>query len=224
MLKDLIVLLAEDEEVTRENLQEALSLFVKEVFVAKDGKEAYELYLEKKPDIILTDVEMPHITGIKLTQKIRQEDKTTPIIILTAYTNTEYLLKAIELNLVKYLIKPVSATSLRDVLQKACDSIAKEEECPIKKIDEESYYDFKQRSLYYEGVEQKLTSFQRVFLEYMLKASNRLVDYAELESGIWKDEVMTSDALRSVVKGLRQKLPPDTIVNFSKLGYKLVTI
>lgn len=223
MFQDLTILLAENEEITRYNLQEALSLLVKEVYVAKDGKEAYELYCEKKPDIIISDIEMPYITGLELAQKIREKDKTTQIIIVSAYTNLEYVIKAVELNLVKYIIKPISPTALKNGLSMARENILGLNNS-IKIISNECQYDFRIRALMYNGIEQKLTFFQRNFLEYMLKASNRLVEYCELENNIWLEEGMSSDAIRSLVKGLRQKLPSNTIVNFSKLGYKLITI
>lgn len=94
---------------------------------------------------------------------------------------------------------------------------------PLKHITDTCTYDLKSRVLILDGKEQKLTHFQTTFLEYLLKAGNRVVGYDELEQNIWSEEGMSSNALRSLVKGLRQKLPPDTIINISKLGYKIKT-
>lgn len=69
MLSKFSVLLAEDEEVTRENLAQGLALLVGDVYTAEDGQQAYEMYLEKNPDIIIADIEMPHMTGLQLAAK-----------------------------------------------------------------------------------------------------------------------------------------------------------
>jgi two-component system response regulator VanR len=72
-----------------------------------------QLYEKYKPDIIITDIQMPKLNGLEFVKRIRQKDKKTQIIIITAFCDKDYLLKAIELGLVKYLVKPVKKKSLK---------------------------------------------------------------------------------------------------------------
>jgi len=106
-IDDISILVAEDETKLLHTMVEYLQLFFTHVYAAENGLRAYELYLEKHPDIIIADIHMPLLDGLSLIKKIRREDRKTKIIITTAHSDKEKLLQAIELNLVKYLIKPV---------------------------------------------------------------------------------------------------------------------
>ena len=123
-LKSFKVLYAEDEEVLREMMNTIIGEEVKELFLAKDGKEAYEIYKEKKPDILLIDINMPYMKGIELVQKIRENDCTVRIIMITACSDIENLLTATELKLTKYLVKPFFSTELFEALNLAVTELS----------------------------------------------------------------------------------------------------
>jgi len=99
---NLTLLYVEDDEIIRQNAVEYLSNYCQKVFWAKDGQEALLVYKDKKPNIIITDIEMPRLNGLEMAKRIRKKDKKTPIIIATAFTEKEYLLQAVELQLVKF--------------------------------------------------------------------------------------------------------------------------
>ena len=113
------ILYAEDETQTRQNYTKILKRDFKEVYSCKDGIEAYEQYLKYKPNILLLDINMPKINGLDLAKKIRQKDKITRIIILTAHLEQDKLLYAAELNLTKYLPKPISRSEYKIALNLA---------------------------------------------------------------------------------------------------------
>ena len=117
-LANFTVLYAEDEVGVRQNVSEMLSLFFKRVYLAKDGIEAYELFLEKRPDLIITDIKMPLMDGIELAKKIREREPKAQILIISAHTEVDYMLDAIELSLVRYIVKPITETKLIDALDK----------------------------------------------------------------------------------------------------------
>ncbi len=219
MFKDLNILYAEDEDFIRENVVEALEFMSINVTAVTNGEEAYEEYLKIKPDIIIADIEMPKMDGLELAQKIRKIDNDTQIVIATAYTNTEYFVKAVELNLVKYLLKPITLIDLKETLLICLNNIKGSKN--IKYFNENDFYDFKEQNLIVDGLEKKLDFHERQFLELLLKYSNHMVSYEQIEVTIW-EEGMSSAALRSFVRNLRQKLPKDVIVNISKTGYKIL--
>ena len=110
------ILFVEDEVDIRKNYVTYLKMFFKDVYEASDGKEGYEVYKEKKPDILILDINMPKLSGLELLKKIRQDDSKTKAIMLTAHSDANLLLEAVELKLTKYLIKPISRDELKESL------------------------------------------------------------------------------------------------------------
>ena len=115
------LLYAEDEEITRINYAKYLSRFFDKVYEASDGKEALEIYKAKKPDILLLDIDMPHIDGLEVARRIREKDKKCRIIMLTAIKDVDKLIFATELNLTKYLPElPLCFRNLWTLFTGAC--------------------------------------------------------------------------------------------------------
>lgn len=103
LLRNKNILLAEDDKVVREQMGATLEMVFREVFVVKDGEEAFRVYEEKKPDILLVDIMMPKKDGLKLVKQIREKDYDTPIVMLSSFSDQEYLMKALNLSVDGYL-------------------------------------------------------------------------------------------------------------------------
>jgi DNA-binding response OmpR family regulator len=217
-LSDLTLLYIEDEPLTRDNAVEYLSRHCQRVYAASDGVEGLALYHAHHPDIIITDIQMPRLDGLSFATKIRQEDKTTPIIITTAHTDTAYLLQAVELQLVKYLIKPVTAQALQEALSIASESLRQ----VLIPLDTHREYDIHNQTLLHDGEPIKLTHNELLLFDFLIQHRERTLTYAEIESLIWAYEGMSMDALRSLVRSLRQKLGDVAIENVSGVGYRLI--
>lgn len=220
-LQSLSILYAEDEIGIRENIADSLAYYTKEVFEASDGEEAYLLYKEKKPDIILSDIHMPKMDGIELVKKIRAEDTKIPIIMITAHTDKSYLLEAVELHMEKYLVKPIVLEQLLTALEKCAEQININQEATLK-VDPDYKYDYGNKALAYKDRSIVLNKKEMLFFEVLISNQNRIIPYEELQEKVWCDDVMTDSALRSLVRNLRKKLPTDIIYNLSGVGYKLV--
>jgi DNA-binding response OmpR family regulator len=199
-----------------EYLQEHFSI----IYQAGDGAEALATYYDKQPDIIITDIEMPKINGLEFTQKIRENDDTTPILITTAFTTTEYLLKAVELNLVKYLVKPIAEETLLETLELSFQKI--ESRCPtVVWLSPQHRYDTYNHTLTYDKSIIKLTLSQIKLLDILIENRNRAVSYQEIENYIWSEKAMSSAAIRSLVNSIRTIINKETIQNVPKIGYKI---
>lgn len=219
-LKDLSILYVEDETLIRQNAVEYLSRYCHKVYEAKDGIEGLEMFNSFKPDIIISDINMPRLDGLAFATKVRELDKNTPIIIATAHTQTEYLLKAVELQLIKYLVKPITSEKLNIALNMACDILSQETQYFIK-LDTYTHYDALNKTLFIDDILVNFTHNEQKFFELLVQNPQRAVTYEEIESVIWAYEGMSMNALRSLVRGLRIKLQGDYVENVSGLGYRL---
>ena len=221
-LKTLTILYAEDEEGIRKNIAKTLQYYVKKVIEASCGEEALTLYQIEKPDIVFTDIMMPgSIDGIELVKIIRKENTKIPIVIITAHTDKDYLLKAVQLHLEQYIVKPINLKNLKETLMKCVEVISSHRSIDMH-LPLGYLYDFHNKVLSCNGEEIKLTRMQIAFFEILLHNKHRIVTYNELQECVWQDQVMTDSALKSLVKNLRQKFPKEYIVNLSGIGYKLV--
>uniref|UniRef100_UPI0040486EF1 response regulator transcription factor n=1 Tax=Aliarcobacter sp. TaxID=2321116 RepID=UPI0040486EF1 len=213
------VLYVEDEDGIRNNIEQILQHLFKETNSAKNASEAYIKYLEYNPDLIITDIKMGTETGIDLIKKIRKSDSKTRIIITSAHTDLEYLLKATELHLVKYIVKPLTQDKLMDALEAFINTY---DENKIYNLTLNWIFDYSESIISNGNEEFNLTKKENTFLKLLI-SKNRIITYEELENNIWdEDSIMTANAMRLFIKNFRKKLPENFLKNIQGVGYKLI--
>lgn len=148
-LNKFTVLIAEDDDEIRRRIANTLGFYFKEVYEFSDGVDAYDGFLSLKPDLIITDIEMPESNGIELVNNIRKINSDTPIIVLSAYSNEEYLLNLINLKITKYILKPAT----NDSLLKAISEVLLNKKNTTFDLGGELYLDIDNSKLLYEKEE-----------------------------------------------------------------------
>lgn len=219
-LKEYTVLVVEDEEGIRKRLVNTLKYYFKDVLEASNGEDGYDLYCEYKPDVILSDIEMPHKNGIEMISKIRSSDLDTIVIMVTAYSNEEYLLDLINLHINHYILKPVHSQSL---LTGIVEGFGKNLTSNLL-FDDNLYFDISKQELIYKENIVVLRKREKEFLQLLYKNKNAITTYEQIEEYIWKDRSMSMSALKTFIKELRQKLPLDIVKNIPQTGYTLQLI
>lgn len=218
------ILFVEDEDATRKNYVAYLRMLFCDVFEADNGEEAYKIYQEKKPDIMIIDINIPKLNGLDLLKKIREKDHKTKAIMLTAHTDTNFLLDAAALKLIKYLVKPISRKDLQEVLELTIKELKDYAILSIKKIDlpQHYYWDIALKDLRQHNCLVKLTNKERTLLSLLFSHKNRVFTYNEIFEYLWEyEEEISLNGLKNIVKRLRKKLPDDTIINVFNEGYKI---
>jgi len=219
------ILYAEDEEQTRLNYTNYLNRFFKEVYSVSNGEDALKQYEKNKPDILLLDINMPKINGLEVAKKIRTKDKKTRIIILTAHLEQDKLLFAAELNLTKYLPKPISRSELKNALNEAVSQLQEfKQDLDLVHLEEGFVWNKKSKKLKSSDVDVKLTKYEMLLLELLASQQNRIFNLDEISLHLWSDvedlETNTTK-LKDIIKRIRKKLPKTAIENIYGAGYKL---
>ena len=218
-LEDLTVLYAEDENAILQTVTEVLELYVNKVITANDGIEAIELYETYKPSILLLDINMPHKDGLSALKEIRERDINIPVIIMTAHTEKEYLMNAVELYITKYLVKPFDKNALLDALN-SCVELLQNKNDEILELSTEIKFNYTKQTIIKSDGEIELNKKERLLLNFLIENKNKVLTYESIEYHVWDDPI-SMDALKSLIKDLRKKTSKELIKNISKVGYKL---
>lgn len=118
IIKDMTVLIVEDEEACRKRIIPLLRRRFKEVYVAHNGEEGLLLYKEYRPEIVISDIRMPIMNGLEMAHNIHALNPHTGIIFTTAYNDSDYLLEAINTGGEGFIVKPIEVHKLEEALKR----------------------------------------------------------------------------------------------------------
>lgn len=123
-LKDLVVLYVEDQKDAQEELVNIFNKTFKKTIYASDGEDGLNKFIAHKKrdyniDIVVTDINMPRLNGLKMIREIKKLDNSVKYVLTTAYTDTEYLLESIELGITAYITKPINVMKLLEKIEYA---------------------------------------------------------------------------------------------------------
>ncbi|ECQ5064734.1 response regulator transcription factor [Campylobacter jejuni] len=213
------MLVVEDEIKTRESLINVLSERFSKVIGAQNGDEGLKKFKKFKPDLVITDIAMPIMDGLDMAREIKEISDDVPIVVLSAYSEKERLLRSIDIGIDKYLIKPVDIEELFKVLD--CLVGEKIEANMLVKISEEYQFNKTKRTLIHNGKEIVLTKKELAFISLLLKQPGVLVLHEDIKKNVWIGEHVSDTAVRTFIKRVRDKVGEDFIKNVPSLGYKI---
>lgn len=217
--KELIILVVEDEVKARESMINILSERFSKVIGAQNGDEGLKKFKKFKPDLVITDIAMPIMDGLDMAREIKEISDDVPIVVLSAYSEKERLLRSIDIGIDKCLIKPVDIEELFKVLDYLIGE--KIEANMLVKISEEYQFNKTKRTLIYSGGEIVLTKKELAFISLLLKQPGALVLHEDIKKNVWIGEHVSDTAVRTFIKRVRDKVGEDFIKNVPSLGYKI---
>lgn len=215
-LQALTLLIAEDDASTLKWLVKVLSIYFKEVKGASDAMEAFMLFKENRTDVVISDIQMPQVDGLSFMQKISSIAPETITVIMTAFNSSEYLNRAVEIEVNLYLKKPID---IDELLVAIASNISKEKQT-MHPLGNNYLYDENKKVAIYDKNTIKLTKKEILLIELLIKNKHTLVSIEQIENDVWQ-EPTTSDAIRMVVVSIRKKLYSSFIENIKGVGYKL---
>ncbi|RDY28520.1 DNA-binding response regulator [Romboutsia weinsteinii] len=216
------ILVVEDEIDLLEAIAEGLRIDGYAVDTSDDGDEGLELALINDYDLIILDLNLPNIDGIDILKNIREHNKLTKILILTARSAIEDRVKGLDLGANDYLVKPFHFDELEARIRclLRIKFIQEDNELKYKHLK----IDMKSRKVYVDNNPIKLTKKEFSILEYLMKNINKVISQEELIEHVWDNSVdMFSNSVRVHINALRKKLKEnldyEVIKNVASVGY-----
>ena len=212
------VLLVEDELTLAMIIKDTLEEQEFIITTASDGEEGLRTFFAQKPDIVVADVMMPRMDGFEMVRRIRQTDKLTPVLFLTARSAINDVVEGFELGANDYLKKPFGMQELivrlKALMHKAFIEIGDYQFNPVT------------QQLTFAGTAQELSHRESEILKRLCNNRNEVVSSQSILLELWGDDsFFNSRSLHVFITKPRHKLAKDSrvrIVNVRGIGYKLI--
>jgi len=187
--------------------------------LAKDGNEGLQIYKKVLPDIVITDIMMPNKTGLEMAKEIKSINPNSKIIILSAFSDVEKLLSAIDIGVVKYFIKPFDPDEVLTYIL----SLETVMENKLINLQDGFIFNKTTKSLYKNNRYITLSKKEVLFLEALLKNyenEKTILEYEDIKKMIW-NEMVSDERLRTFIRRLREKTSKELLINVKGRGYQI---
>ena len=221
-LEKLTVLYVENEKRYLDKYIPFLEEHCSRLYIAHNSKDAYNLYVEKRPNIIIMDLFVARLNGIILAKEVRDIEYKTYLIALTAHATREMLLEIVDLHFSSYLIKSFDRSELLKALLKISEQL---ESNRVIYLKENCFWSSISKKLFYKNEHVILTRKEQKLFELLLERNGKACSDDEIFFYVWENEfdrTVTNESIRTLVKNLRKKIPKDIIENQYGVGYKIV--
>lgn len=225
------VLLVEDEQTLAMIIKDTLEGQGFLIHTAADGEEGLHLFFDLRPDVLVADVMMPRMDGFEMVRRIRQTDRHTPVLFLTARSAVNDVVEGFELGANDYLKKPFGMQELivriKALMGRACTYTPSAESEQILYEIGRYQLDTRRQLLLHEGTEQELSHREAGILRLLCQNRNCVVNMRDILLDLWGDDSFFNQrSLHVFITKLRHKLAKDDhirIINVRGIGYKLIT-
>jgi two-component system copper resistance phosphate regulon response regulator CusR len=217
------ILIVEDEKKITDSLKQGLEELHYDVMIAYDGKIGEKLFNQHKYDLVILDINLPGINGLELCQRMRQRNKSVPILMLTTLGSLEDKLEGFDAGADDYMVKPFSFAELmariRVMLKRnAQENIPQGNLLCIADLE----MNLGTKRVMRGGKEIVLTAKEFQLLEYLLRNKNRVVSRADIGERVWNIDFDTStNTIEVYINYLRKKIDrdfPDKLIH-TQVGF-----
>jgi DNA-binding response OmpR family regulator len=218
-----VVLLLEDDMQLSETLRSFLTRQGYEVYCAYDGRQAQDIAYEKRIDVMLLDVKVPHIDGFRFLRETRMSGNDVPALFITSLNSVEDVEKGFKAGGDDYLRKPFALKELLVRIEALLKRRYATHDMRVR-IDESKAFDTKEQILYHNGERVALKTKERKLLSLFLRYPDELLTYETIFAAVWEyDETPSNGSLRTYIKTLRALLGKERIETVKNTGYRFVS-
>lgn len=218
-LRELSILVVDDEICTLNLMSEVLKEEFCSVITAKNGDEGLKKFKKYSPDVVVADVAMPIMDGIDMAHEIKSLNRQTPVIMLSAHSEKEMLLGAIDASVDKYIIKPVDMDDMIECLKQLVNRALPEYQST--ELGNGLSFDKYRKSLLKDGISIPLSKKETAFVALLVANLGLAVDMDVIKQTIWQRGEVNDTAVRTFIKRIRDKAGVNFIKNIPTIGYKI---
>jgi two-component system KDP operon response regulator KdpE len=219
------ILVVDDEAQIIRVIKRILAAHHYEIHTAADGKSAFEIFKDWKPDLIVTDLQMPNMDGLKLCRKLRDLSKV-PIIVLSVRNEEKTIVEALDAGADDYVTKPFGTNELLARIRAGLRRLPEKEANVIAAGD--FYIDFSAHKVLINKSEVHLTPKELELLAFLVRNSDKVLTHTVLLQNVWGNYYTESpEALRVLIGSLRKKIEkdfsrPKYILTEPWIGYRFI--
>ena len=229
------VLLVEDEASLAIIMKDTMEPTGMSVTLAADGEEGLRAFFSEKPDVLVTDVMMPRMDGFEMVRRIREHDKLTPVLFLTARSSVNDVVDGFKMGGDDYLKKPFSLQELMVRVRRLAERQHLYEQATTAEITggKDAWMDIGDyrlnpvtQQLSWQGHVEELSHRETELLRMLAENINQVVESHDILMALWGDDsLFNGRSLQVFITKLRHRLEHDPrlrIVNVRGIGYKLI--
>lgn len=213
------ILLLEDELMLNQAIKEFLESQGHVVIDTFDGKEALHAIEKDSFDLLILDINVPHIDGLSLLESLHVNKTFIPAIYISALVDIEDISRAFDLGCYDYLKKPFHLKELALRIEKVMAS--KQSPSYHVKISKNYTYNAEENTLYFDKLPQTLTKRQVQIIDVLAKNIGRVVDFEMFRIYVWDEAIIDNATIRAEVNRLKKSLKEDFILNIRAMGYMI---
>lgn len=225
--KTLKVLYVEDNKEVRESTLLMLENFFDYVVVAVNGDNGLKLYqnyfydTNNYFDIVISDIQVPKLNGVDMVRKIYKINKEQKIIMVSAYSDKEYLIPLLNMGVEGFMQKPLSFEQITNIVKEVCKTF---QDKLVTDFGDGYTYNRLSNLLLKDDENIKLNSNEVKLLELFLKNTDKNFTLEDMFNYIFFDEPykeFSTNSIRALLKRFRKKLPGNLIINNRTFGYRI---
>lgn len=220
------ILIVEDDPTLQRVLKDNFEFAGHQVRVAPDGRRGWELFTAFNPDLVILDLMLPHVNGFELCRRIRAENASIPILMVTARGQESDIIRGLNLGADDYVTKPFSIDVLLARVNACLRHRMRADEKPDAVLFGDCRVDLRSHQVFRQGREVVLTPKEFALLEYLATQPRRAWTRDQLLDAVWgADIVVTQRSVDRCVTTLRGKIEHDPahprhILTVRDVGYR----
>jgi DNA-binding response OmpR family regulator len=219
----------EDDTLATSKLKNILEKYYNKIIIASNGEDAFEkMKNEPKIDLIISDINMPKMDGLEFLEELRKDNPNMPFVFVTARDEPDKMLKAIQLDINNYVLKPINLQNLLSILDKIIDKLYKEyltqEKNSHIQLNTNLFWNKNNKTLISQNEVLKLTKKELMFIEILMNEENMVHKIEDIISILWEEDFLEKNYianLKNLISRLRNKVPTLNIENLYGMGYKI---
>jgi len=188
-----------------------------------DGYKAVEMVMQNLYDFFILDLNVIGFDGHKILEIIRQSNKDTPVIIISAQIDMENIRKSYTLGCNDYIKKPFEFEELFLRIQYHIQKLNNTDKFLVH-LDNSYSFDLLEQTLYHKQKIVDLSIKEKLLMSLLVKNLNNITSIEMIHEYVWDSKEMEAVSMRSLIHKLKKKLKSGMIVNFRGEGYKLIFV